>query len=72
MGDVPYSQLLAQINVLNYWYSGTGLRFVLAGGERTTWAPWFNLASPGTPQQTQMKQQRRLGGVQDLNVYTVG
>lgn len=69
---MPYASLVAQINVLNNLYAGSGLRFVLAGGERTTYAPWFSLAGPGSAAQTQMKNARRIGTGRDLNVYTVG
>src|SRR6185436_9452828 len=52
-GDIPQSQIDAQIQVLNNAYSGatggtnTPFRFVLAGVTRTTNASWFTM-SPGS------------------------
>lgn len=71
-GNVPNSQLTAQINVLNDAYSGSGLSFSLASVEHTTNANWFRSVGPGTSGEAAMKQSLRTGGANALNVYTVG
>jgi len=71
-GNVPDSQIAAQINVMNTAYAGSGLTFVLAGTDHTTNSNWFNGVGPGTSSQTQMKSSLRKGGANALNVYTVG
>jgi len=71
-GNVPASQITAQINVLNTAYSGSGLTFTLAGTEHTTNSNWFNTVGPSGSAQTQMKSALRKGGANALNVYTVG
>ncbi|KAJ7692459.1 hypothetical protein B0H17DRAFT_541189 [Mycena rosella] len=71
-GNVPASQLTAQVAAMNDAYSGTGITWVLAGTTRTVNAAWFNTAGPDTSVQTSMKNSLRTGGVADLNVYTVG
>ena len=74
-GDIPQSQIDAQISVLNNAYSGatggynTPYRFVLAGVTRTTNATWFNL-SDGSTAETQMKSALRVGGPNTLNIYS--
>ncbi|KAF5359435.1 hypothetical protein D9756_003472 [Leucocoprinus leucothites] len=71
-GNVPDSQLNAQISVMNQAYAGSGLTFSLAGIDHTTNANWFNQVGPSSSLQTQMKSSLRKGGVNALNVYTVG
>lgn len=71
-GNVPDSQLSAQISVLNKAYSGAGLTFVLAGTTRTVNSNWFNSVGPSGSAQTSMKSSLRQGSARDLNVYTVG
>jgi hypothetical protein len=66
------SQILAQIDVLNEDYTGTGLGFKLAGITRTLNADWFDYAGPETPQQDEMKQALRVGNAATLNLYSVG
>jgi hypothetical protein len=70
-GDVPDSQLQAQLNVMNQDYAGQ-FTFTLGGTDRTTNTDWFNNAGPGSSQQTAMKNALRKGGANALNVYTVG
>ncbi|KAI0296333.1 hypothetical protein B0F90DRAFT_1820010 [Multifurca ochricompacta] len=60
------------MDVLNSAYADSGLSFNFAGSDYTENTEWFDNASPGTQQQTDMKQALRLGGVADLNIYTVG
>lgn len=57
---------------MNQDFAGSGLTFVTAGTTRTTNADWFNNLGPDTASQTTMKNQLRVGGAADLNVYTVG
>ncbi|KAG5644583.1 hypothetical protein DXG03_008157 [Asterophora parasitica] len=71
-GNIPDSQISAQINVINKAYASVGISWVLAGTTRTVNADWFNNAAPGTSQQTALKKALRKGGAADLNVYTVG
>ncbi|KAF7345959.1 Extracellular metalloprotease 1 [Mycena venus] len=71
-GNVPDSQLTAQVTAMNKAYAGTGITWVLGGTTRTVNAAWFNTAGPDTSVQTAMKTALRTGGVADLNVYTVG
>ncbi|KXN84751.1 hypothetical protein AN958_12178 [Leucoagaricus sp. SymC.cos] len=66
------SQLNAQISVLNEAYAGSGLTFTSAGVDHTTNANWFNQVGPSSSLQTSMKSALRKGGVNALNVYTVG
>ncbi|TDL29159.1 zincin, partial [Rickenella mellea] len=71
-GNIPDSQIAAQINVLNNDYASAGLSWTLAGTTRTVNSDWFNNAGPDSSQQTSMKNSLRKGGAADLNVYTVG
>ncbi|KAF8995393.1 hypothetical protein BDQ17DRAFT_1365766 [Cyathus striatus] len=52
----------------------TGVAFKLVNVTRTVNETWFNKAGPGasTSIQTAMKTKLRVGGVKDLNIYTVG
>jgi hypothetical protein len=69
-GDVPDSQITAQIDVLNRAHSsaGTPFRFALASTDRTTNAGWYTVA-PGTPEESEMKTALRTGGANELNLY---
>lgn len=58
--------------MLNQDYAGSGLTFTLAGTTRTVNSNWFNTVGPDSSLQTTMKSQLRQGGVNALNVYTVG
>src|SRR5262245_21161479 len=73
-GDVPDSQILDQVNVLNNAYvtsnfNGTGFSFNLVSTDHTTNATWYTAGS-GTLAETQMKTALRQGSKQDLNIYT--
>jgi hypothetical protein len=68
-GDIPDSQISAQINILNSAYSGTPFRFTLAGTTRTTNATWY-VMTPGTTAESQAKAALRQGGPGSLNLYT--
>lgn len=68
-GDIPASQITAQMNVLNAAYSGTGWSFTLAGTTRTTNSRWYNLRS-GSKNEKDMKNALRQGTADDLNIYS--
>ncbi|HNA30613.1 MAG TPA: zinc metalloprotease [Thiobacillaceae bacterium] len=74
-GDVPESQIIDQINVLNSAYAGatggadTPFRFTLMGIDRTTNSTWYNM-SYGSTAESQAKAALRIGGPEALNIYT--
>jgi len=70
-GDVPESQITAQINVLNAAHAATGspFFFTLAGIDRTTNASWY-VMTPNTQAEKQAKAALRKGGAGTLNLYT--
>jgi pregnancy-associated plasma protein-A len=68
-GDVPDSQIIDQINVLNAAYATTGWSFNLVSTDRTTNAAWFGM-TPGTTAEAAAKAALRKGTAQDLNLYT--
>ena len=74
-GNVPDSQIQAQIAVLNDSYAGrfrgasTPFRFRLVSVDRTVNQTWFNLG-PGTGGERAMKTALRVGGADTLNIYT--
>ncbi|NOK39719.1 zinc metalloprotease [Corallococcus exercitus] len=68
-GDIPDSQITAQMNVLNAAYSNTPFKFTLAGTDRTTNSTWFNLRS-GSAAEKKMKAALRKGTAAALNLYT--
>ena len=74
-GNIPLSQINAQIDVLNESYGGatggakTPFRFTLLSVDRTENTGWFNMA-PNTGRETAMKTALRVGGANTLNIYT--
>ncbi|RKG79989.1 zinc metalloprotease [Corallococcus sp. CA049B] len=68
-GDIPDSQITAQMNVLNAAYSNTPFKFTLAGTDRTTNSQWYNLRS-GSAAEKKMKSALRKGGPESLNIYS--
>jgi hypothetical protein len=75
-GDVPDSQIQAQIDVLNQAFSGqtgsgpdTGFRFALSSVDRTTNATWYTM-EPGTIEEADAKTTLRTGGAGTLNIYS--
>ncbi len=74
-GNIPMSQINAQIDVLNQSYGGstggwkTPFRFQLVSVDRTLNVGWFNMA-PGTGREQAMKTALRVGGSNTLNIYT--
>ncbi|MEU6114536.1 zinc metalloprotease [Streptomyces sp. NPDC047117] len=71
-GNIPDSQINAQIDVLNADFSSTGLTFTLAGVSRTVNPDWYSNAGPGSTQERAMKRALRKGGAATLNVYSLG
>ncbi|TFK74484.1 metalloprotease [Pluteus cervinus] len=71
-GNITDSQIADQIAVLNHDYGPTGLSFNHVNTSRTLNADWFNSASPDTGEERDMKTALRVGGVADINVYSVG
>lgn len=70
-GDIPDSQVQAQMEVLNAAYASSGYQFQLVSTDRTTNATWFKM-SPGSTAQTAAKKALRKGGANALNLYTAG
>jgi hypothetical protein len=68
-GDIPTSQINAQMNVLNSAFAGTGWSFQLAAVDRTTNTSWFNMGY-GSAAESQAKAALRRGTADDLNIYT--
>jgi hypothetical protein len=68
-GDIPDSQINAQMNVLNSAYAGTGWSFNLVATDRTTNASWYTM-QPGTAAETQAKSALHAGTADDLNLYS--
>jgi hypothetical protein len=68
-GNIPDSQIAAQIQVLNSAYGNGGFGFILAGVDRTTNASWYGM-QPGTGAEAQAKSALRQGGKNALNLYT--
>ncbi|KAF7300081.1 Extracellular metalloprotease [Mycena kentingensis (nom. inval.)] len=74
-GNIPDSQITAQMAALNAAYTNTTFTFELAGTTRTTNTNWFQRASPysdGISYQTAMKEALRQGDAATLNLYSVG
>lgn len=68
-GNIPQSLIDAQIAVLNAAYSATGYRFVLASVDRTNNSKWFG-ATPGSRNESQMKDALAVSPATTLNVYS--
>ncbi|WP_309639722.1 zinc metalloprotease, partial [Methylibium sp.] len=70
-GDIPQSQIDAQIAVLNSAFASTPFRFALVpnGVTRTTNAAWYAM-TPGSAAETQAKAALRVGSADTLNLYT--
>ncbi len=68
-GNIPDSQITAQMTVLNAAYAATGWSFRLVSTDRTTNASWYT-AGPGTSAEAAMKNTLRQGTADDLNIYS--
>jgi len=69
-GNIPQSQIDAQIAVLNRAYRQMGFSFVLASVDRTQSKQWFDPISPGTEKAA--KKALAIDPAHRLNVYTGG
>jgi hypothetical protein len=68
-GDIPSTQVTAQMNVLNDAYAGTGWSFNLVTTTRTTNATWYTMGY-NTAAESQAKAALRQGSADDLNIYS--
>jgi Pregnancy-associated plasma protein-A len=68
-GDVPQSQIDAQIDVLNSAYAPSGFQYNLVFVDRTTNTSWYTM-TPGSAAEMQAKTALRQGTADDLNIYT--
>ncbi len=68
-GNIPDSQIAAQIDVLNAAYAPYGFSFTLMATDRTTNSSWYT-AGPGTTAERAMKSALRRGSADDLNIYS--
>ncbi len=68
-GDIPQSQVTAQMQVLNDAYANTPFKFTLVATNRVTNSSWYT-AGPGTTAESQMKSTLRQGGADTLNIYS--
>ena len=68
-GNVPDSQIAAQIQVLNAAYANTPFKFTLSSVTRTTNAAWYGM-TPGSAAESAAKSALRVGGSGTLNIYS--
>lgn len=68
-GNIPQSQIDAQIAYMNSRYSGTGFSFVLASVDRTNSKSWWTM-TPGTAKESQAKNALAIDPLHRFNVYT--
>jgi hypothetical protein len=67
-GNIPDSQITAQMNVLNNAFAPTGWSFNLVAVTRTTNSTWYNDCYGSS--ETAMKNALHQGSADDLNIYT--
>ena len=70
-GNVPDSQIAAQIAVLNNAFAAHGWSFNLVHTDRTTNVVWHTMGMSST-EEAQAKNALRLGGARALNLYIAG
>ncbi len=68
-GNVPQSQLQAQIDVLNAAYASSGYSFFISSIDRTDNAAWFAM-QPGTTAEQQAKSALVISPTTTFNFYT--
>jgi hypothetical protein len=68
-GNIPQTQIDAQIAKLNSDYAGTGFTFSLASVDRTGNRKWFSM-TPGTGNETNAKNTLAISPATRFNVYT--
>jgi hypothetical protein len=71
-GNVPDSEIQANVDAMNEHYGPSGISFSLSKTTRTSNAGWFSGVGPETTTQTEMKSSLREGDAATLNIYTVG
>ncbi|TFK29215.1 metalloprotease [Coprinopsis marcescibilis] len=71
-GYLPDSQIQAQVEVLNHDYKSANYAFKLVNTTRTFNETVFLELFPGTPMDKEIKASLRVGGPQQLNIYSVG
>jgi hypothetical protein len=67
-GNIPDSQIAAQLSVLNAAFASSGWSFNLVSTDRTTNATWYTCS--GGSCESQMKSALRQGSADDLNIYS--
>ncbi|UQA60557.1 zinc metalloprotease [Polyangium aurulentum] len=68
-GDIPQSQIDAQMTVLTNAYASAGFKFQLMAVDRTTNSTWYTMGH-GSSAESQAKSALRKGGKDALNIYT--
>ena len=68
-GNIPQSQIDAQIAYMNSRFAGTGFTFTLASVDRTNNRQWFSM-TPGTSKESNAKNSLALDVIHRFNVYT--
>ncbi len=68
-GNIPQSQIDAQITYMNQRYAGTGFTFLLASVSRTNNKTWFTM-TPGSSKETNAKNSLAIDPAHRFNVYT--
>lgn len=68
-GNIPQSQIDAQISYMNSRYAGTGFSFVLASVDRTNNNSWWTM-TPGTAKERNAKNALAVDPAHRFNVYT--
>jgi hypothetical protein len=68
-GNIPQSQIDAQITYMNQRYAGTGFSFVLASVDRTSNRRWFGM-TPNSGNETKAKNALAIDPLHRFNVYT--
>jgi Pregnancy-associated plasma protein-A len=68
-GDIPNSQIQAQMSVLNAAFASSGFDFRLVSVDRTTNASWFSMGI-GSAQEAAAKAALRQGTAEALNIYS--
>jgi len=68
-GNIPQSQIDAQIAYLNAAYQGTGFSFVLASVDRTSSKQWWQM-TPGSRAESNAKNSLAIDPLHRFNVYS--
>ncbi|KAG8684875.1 hypothetical protein FRC09_015094, partial [Ceratobasidium sp. 395] len=71
-GNIPKSQIMDSIAMLNQDYAPVKLTFTLVKYERTTNLSWFTEVKHGDTVEVAMKKALHKGRANALNIYTVG